>query len=468
MMSEKSCLGNYCILFADIKGFSTFTRFQQRQYIEQVLSRIGESIWKKEHKPEQTNTWGDGIVAFFQSVTNAVQCALTLRDTFRNTLWENDGLPNLTIRISLHIGEVYVGLNPVTNKDELIGTEINRAARLEPIVIPNHVYSTKIFAEYCKSNNVEKVKFKSLGKIPLAKDWGEEEIYVIFREHESINTDEIKRLMESDYGISIYPASSKFGSRIKLSKNAKLTIAEYCTKSDSDFWNSEDIVFIESGTLPVYMIQVLYRDRVRWPKLLITNNIACSTVRMMGQLSKGLSHQLVPEDIPTECILMGGRVLDDYAATIPEDLIDIKDGGLWQSNKITDYFTKKGVNHIIMMVTKLTKKDGPCANSSSMQRFKKLLLKYVFENPKVRFSILAEAEKIACERSGWSADDIDLPGLEYNKYWENVLSNGRVNFIAAISPEMTPERVEIAKREIIQLKKAGASCVLLDINGKEI
>jgi hypothetical protein len=121
-----------------------------------------------------------------------------------------------------------------------------------------------------------------------------------------------------------------------------------------------------------------------------------------------------------------------------------------------------------MMVTKLTKKDGPCANSSSMQRFKKLLLKYVFENPKVRFSILAEAEKIACERSGWSADDIDLPGLEYNKYWENVLSNGRVNFIAAISPEMTPERVEIAKREIIQLKKAGASCVLLDINGKEI
>lgn len=464
--STYESLRNYSILFADIEKFSDLKKsFEHKQYIKEVLTRIGDALWKEEHKPEQANTWGDGIVAFFGSVTNAVRCALRLRDTFRTTSWTDMGLPDLKIRISLHTGEVFVGYNPVRKEKELIGTEINRAARLEPIVAPNHVYSTKAFADSCK---VDKVRFKSLGKIPLAKGWGEEEINVVGWKHDSIDIDEIKASMENKEGIIRYPPSSKFGSRLKLSKNAKTIIAKYCVKSDSKFWKPEDVVFIESGTLPVYMIQALYSycDKKRWPKLLITNNIACSNVRMMENLSEGKSYQLLPNDIPTDCILIGGRVLDDYAATIPEDLLDMNDTEFWQSNKITEYFDNKGVNHIIMMVTKLTRKEGPCANSDSMRRFKKLLLKYVFENPKVNFSILAEAEKIAYERRGQSADDVDLPGLKSKKYWENLLCNGRVNFITAISPEMKPERIEIAQREIIELQKAGARCILLDKNGK--
>ena len=116
---------DYSILFADIKGFSGLKPFQQRLFINEVLSRIAEAIYKGgDDPPDQANTWGDGLVAFYSAHTNAVRCALILRDTFRNTQWEDIGLPRLQIRIALHIGEVFEGYDPVRNAKGLIGTGV--------------------------------------------------------------------------------------------------------------------------------------------------------------------------------------------------------------------------------------------------------------------------------------------------------------------------------------------------------
>lgn len=460
---------DYSILFADIKGFSHFEPFQQKLYIKKVLNQIAEALYGGDHCPEQANTWGDGIIAFFSSHTKAVRCALTLRDTFRNTPWEEDGLPPLKIRIALHIGEVFVGYNPVRHENELIGTEINRAARLEPVVAPNHVYATKDFVQLCKLKDVQ---FKSLGKIVLAKSWETEEIYIVLRGHESFDpNNSIKSpILDAPKNILPYSLTSKFGSRLSsVSCDAKSAIADYCTKPESNFWKSEDVVFIESGTLPVFMVLALYRrcDSMMRPKLLITNNLACSTIIMMAEQSENESHILYPEDEPSNSILIGGRILADYAATIPEDLFEKDEGGFWQSDKIVEYFNHKGVSHIIMMCSKLTKTDGPCAVSLSMRRFKKLLLRYVVENPEVRISILAEAEKLVGRR-GQPADAVDLPGSEDAHYWENLLRSGRVTIISAISSEMSSAEVGLAKREMRALHKAGASCILLEMNGKVV
>jgi len=182
---------DYSILFADIKGFTSLKPFQQRLFIGEVLSRIANAACGGEDPPEQANTWGDGLVAFYSSHTNAVRCALTLRDTFRRTQWKDIGLPPLEIRIALHIGEVFEGHDPVRNTKGLIGTEINRAARLEPVVAPNHVYATTDFVNLC--HRMEDVQFQPLGKVVLHEGWGAEEIHVVgWREHEILDPDQIK------------------------------------------------------------------------------------------------------------------------------------------------------------------------------------------------------------------------------------------------------------------------------------
>ncbi len=459
---------DYSILFADIERFSRLKAYQQKQYVAEVLTRISDVLYRDDNRPEQANTWGDGLVAFFSSHTNAVRCALTLRDTFRNTPWEDMGLPPLRIRIALHIGEVFVGYNPVKNDKELIGTEINRAARLEPVVSPNHVYATTDFVRLCKTDNVQ---FQYLGKITLPKGWGVEEIYVVGWAHEILDTASIKASMDTglmySQGLLLYPPSSKFGSRLSVSSTAKLNIAKYCAKSD--FWKSEDVVFIESGTLPVYIMVSLYLDAdpVTRPKLVVTNNLACSTIAMMAKPAEGSSYTTYPEDRPADCILVGGRVLDDYAATMPEDLMEEQDMGYWQSDRLLDYFHHKAVNHVIMMVTRMGRVDGPCAVSLPMRRFKKLLLRYVNENPNVHLSILAESEKLAGRR-GWQADAVDLPESGTARYWEDLLQSGRVTVIAANSPEMPPDQLGLVEREIRAMRDAGASCVLLNEEGIEV
>lgn len=158
--------------------------------------------------------------------------------------------------------------------------------------------------------------------------------------------------------------------------------------------------------------------------------------------------------------------MDDFATTIPEDLME-KDGSSYLcSERIGEFLKSKGVNHIIMMASRITRVDGPCAVSSAHRRYKKLLLKYVTDNPACRISIIIEAEKLVGRR-GWPADTIDIPGEKNEtRYWETVLSSGRLNMIAALSPQMLFEEIGLTKRELKEFQTCGASVVLLGPSGE--
>jgi class 3 adenylate cyclase len=53
------------------------------------------------------------------------------------------GLPErMTLRISLHAGPVYVYEDQIINRENYIGSHVNRAARMEPVTVPGHVYAT--------------------------------------------------------------------------------------------------------------------------------------------------------------------------------------------------------------------------------------------------------------------------------------------------------------------------------------
>ncbi|MCK7485431.1 MAG: hypothetical protein MZU97_07620 [Bacillus subtilis] len=56
--------------------------------------------------------------------------------------------------------------------------------------------------------------------------------------------------------------------------------------------------------------------------------------------------------------LIGGQILDDYAAIMPEDLIDGEEGLILAIDGSNKVFPKQKVNHIIMMVSKLNRRNG--------------------------------------------------------------------------------------------------------------
>jgi hypothetical protein len=215
------------------------------------------------------------------------------------------------------------------------------------------------------------------------------------------------------------------------------------------------------------MVMDLYRkyDPELRPELIITNNLGCLAIAMMAQESGGEAYAVYPDDKPMNWILTGGRVLDDYAATIPEDLINPVEDSFWHSSNLGTYLKSKGVSHVVMMVSRLSVKEGPCAVSSGMRRFKSLLLKFVAESTTVHLSIFLEADKFV-NRRGRSSEEVNLQSEDNLGYWEQILSDRRVTITAALSPDLSSPQIGLAKREMRDLQEAGAHITLLDLDGK--
>lgn len=461
-----------CILFADIKGFSRLNKPQFRRYLQNVLQPIGK-ILTRHHCEQPANTWGDGVMAFFRSPTEALDCALEIRDRFRITKWEeNEELPKLEIRIALHAGEVYTGINPIRNQRDYIGTEVNRAARLEPVTKPNHVYVTNDFRSRCTTR--DDVDFNSLGEVDLPKNFGTEEIYVVTRKNWDAPPQKVvqDKDIEADTEAFVkYVKSSHLGRRLAVRETAKTIIANYCVRKP--LWKEDDVVFLESGTLPIFMAFDCYRQRGAGPRpaYLITNNLACSIIAVMERSPGNEAQPYFPEDRPINVSVLGGRVLDDYAGTIPEDLLtdDAGESGgppIWGSEDVFAYLKSKKVNDVIMMVTKLTSGEGPYAASPHMRRYKKLLLRYVSGN-NARLTICGEADKLV-EGYGLPADQEQLAPADAHRYWPDVLRERKVTVISALSPNLPRAKETQVKEEIMKLRAAGASAVLLDLEGNEI
>lgn len=469
-------LEDYSILFADIKGFSQLQPYQQRLFLREVLHRISEVVQKEDVAPEYINTWGDGLVMFFKAQTKALECALHLRDKFRKTAWSDLGLPDLKIRIALHAGEVFRGYNPVTRRVEMIGREVNRAARIEPITKPNHVYASQDFV--ARFSMQSRYQFRTLGAMNLAKNWGAEELFVVgWAEHDQIDFEQTPTApfveLTPEALSRVLSLPPLFAKRLEVSWRSKASLARYC--ATQEFWRPEDGVFLESGTIPVYLLAEMYRrlDLSQRPRLLVTNNLGCAVLAMTplqggyphDVLGRDSSYWVFPDDLAFDVILTNGKILGDYAATVPAEFFE-------PSERVSDaagvfsYIESKLVSHIVMMVSRITYVDGPCAASVPMRRFKKRLLEIVLRDSDKRMTIVFEAEKLSGRR-GWSACTVDGE-IEDGKLWNSLLSSGRVTLICAYSEDVDEASAGLVRREMASMHRAGAHCVLLNPEGKPV
>ena len=136
----------------------------------------------KKSSPSYVNTWGDAIVAAFRDPLSAARCALGLREYFRSMNWAEKHLPKeLNIRLALHAGVIFLGEDPIKGGQGLVGTQVNLAARIEPITRPGQIWATGQFIALLKNCPDDTIEVDDLGERPLAKKWGSERLYRIRR-----------------------------------------------------------------------------------------------------------------------------------------------------------------------------------------------------------------------------------------------------------------------------------------------
>lgn len=169
------------ILFADIKGFTKLglneKRLLRRVIEKEAMQAVSKAVG--ENKPIVYNSWGDAYLLVFSSIQAGVRAALELRDSFTTrTNWKELGFRQaLSIRCSLHVGDVVseefdVPFSRRKRKD-VIGRNIDLAARIEPKTPPGRIWVTSRVSDALKDDDdLKSLICQDLGERELAKGWG--------------------------------------------------------------------------------------------------------------------------------------------------------------------------------------------------------------------------------------------------------------------------------------------------------
>jgi TolB-like protein/class 3 adenylate cyclase/Tfp pilus assembly protein PilF len=115
------------ILFTDIEGYTAI--MQQNESTALMLKDRHRDILQKEHQRfngRVVQYYGDGTLSTFQSIIEAVQCAVSMQLKFLQT-------PQVPVRMGLHIGDI------VFNDEFIFGDGVNLASRIESLGVPGSI-----------------------------------------------------------------------------------------------------------------------------------------------------------------------------------------------------------------------------------------------------------------------------------------------------------------------------------------
>jgi adenylate cyclase len=117
------------ILAADVAGYSRLMGGDEEGTHERLKAHLSELVEPKigEHRGRTVKNTGDGFLAEFASVVDAVRCAVELQRGMadRNTNMPED--KRIAFRVGINLGDV------IADNDDIFGDGVNIAARLEAL-----------------------------------------------------------------------------------------------------------------------------------------------------------------------------------------------------------------------------------------------------------------------------------------------------------------------------------------------
>lgn len=168
------------LIFADFAGFSRIDEARLPAFWERVLGRAADVIDRHGAQVCSRNSWGDALYVVTDGAVAAANVALDLQRAIKEVDLDLFGL-GAGMRVSAHLGAVYQAVDPVTHAPTFFGREVNRAARIEPIASVGEVYVTRAFGAILAMEAASAFDLAYVGRVPLAKQFGEEPMYRLTR-----------------------------------------------------------------------------------------------------------------------------------------------------------------------------------------------------------------------------------------------------------------------------------------------
>lgn len=174
--------GLYAILFADFAGFSKLGEAELPVFAAEVMGGIGRILDDFGKSVLFRNTWGDAVYAVIDNPATAARIALAMQERL-NVLPPGLGLEGQKagMRTGIHFGPIYRGIDPVVGNELWYGTEVTRTARIEPVTLVGQVYCTQPLAAMLALEDTRDFDCDYVGKVGLAKDYGELALYRLSR-----------------------------------------------------------------------------------------------------------------------------------------------------------------------------------------------------------------------------------------------------------------------------------------------
>lgn len=123
------------VLSADVAGYSRLMNTDEVETFNRLMAyRKTMAGFIERHHGRVVNTAGDSLLAEFDSVVEAVQCAAEIQRELGTRNAEVDDAHQMLLRVGIHLGDVMV------EGTDLYGEGVNIAARLQSLADPGGIY----------------------------------------------------------------------------------------------------------------------------------------------------------------------------------------------------------------------------------------------------------------------------------------------------------------------------------------
>ena len=154
------------ILAADVAGYSRLMGADEEGTPERLKAHLGELVEPRirQHRGRTVKNTGDGLLAEFVSVVNAVRCAVEIQRGMAERELEVPEEQRIRFRIGINLGDVIVEAH------DIFGDGVNVAARLEGLAEPGGICVSRVVRDQVR----DKVAF-------AFEDLGEQQVKNIAR-----------------------------------------------------------------------------------------------------------------------------------------------------------------------------------------------------------------------------------------------------------------------------------------------